>query len=145
MASFNRVLLVGNLTRDVELKYTSTGMAIATVSIAVNRKWKSETGEMKEECTFVDCTAFGKTAETISQYTKKGSPLLVEGRLKLDQWEDKQTGQKRSKLGVVIETFQFLGGRESGEGESRPATKPTAAPKADSGNPDPEEDDKIPF
>src|SRR6188472_267193 len=119
MANFNKVILAGNLTRDPELRYTPKGMAIARVGLAINRSWRTETGEQKEEVTFVDIDAFGKQAETIGQYMKKGRPILVEGRLKLDQWDDKQTGQKRSRLGVVLESFQFLGsapGREGGGG-----------------------------
>jgi single-strand DNA-binding protein len=132
MASFNKVILVGNLTRDPELRYTPKGMAIAKLGLAVNRVWRNEAGETKEDVTFVDVDAFGRQAETLAQYVKKGSPLLVEGRLKLDQWDDKQTGQKRSKLGVVVEGFQFLGGAKSGEsgGDTtrRPAAPPAAAP-----------------
>jgi single-strand DNA-binding protein len=134
MASFNKVILVGNLTRDPELRYTPKGTAIAKIGLAVNRVWKNEAGESKEEVTFVDLDAFGRQAETLAQYMKKGSPLLVEGRLRLDQWDDKQTGQKRSKLGVVIENFQFLGGGNRGEsgGEpvrrAAPATTTTTAP-----------------
>ena len=96
MASFNKVILAGNLTRDPELRYTPKGTAIAKIGLAVNRTWKSETGEMKEEVTFVDVDAFGRQAEVIAQYMKKGRPLLVEGRLRLDQWEDKNTHQKQS-------------------------------------------------
>ena len=150
MASFNKVVLVGNLTRDPELRYTPKGTAIARIGLAVNRTWRTETGEQKEEVTFIDVDAFGKQAETISQYLKKGRPLLVEGRLKLDQWEDKQTQQKKSKLGVVLESFQFLdsGNREGGGSEaprSRPAavSKPAAA-APDSDAPAPEDDD-VPF
>jgi single-strand DNA-binding protein len=148
MASFNRVILAGNLTRDPELRYTPKGTAIARLGIACNRKWKSETGEMKEEVTFVDVDAFGKTAETIGQYLKKGRPILIEGRLRYDTWEDKQSGQKKSKLGVVLENFQFLdsgGGRGEGapaaprsSSSSTPATEPADA------EPPPEHDD-VPF
>src|SRR5882762_10819578 len=98
MANFNKVILAGNLTRDPELRYTPKGSAIADLSVAVNRTWKTETGETKEEATFVEVAAYGRTAEVIAQYLKKGRPILIEGRLKLDQWDDKQTGQKRSKL-----------------------------------------------
>ncbi len=91
MANFNKVILAGNLTRDPELRYTPKGMAIAKIGLAINRKWKSETGEMKEEVTFVDVDAFGKTAETIGQYLKKGRPILIEGRLRYQTWEDKQS------------------------------------------------------
>src|SRR3954471_6753541 len=108
MASFNRVILAGNLTRDPEVRYTPKGLAIAKIGLAVNRTWKNEAGESKEEVTFVDVDAFGRQAETIGQYFKKGRPILIEGRLKLDQWDDKQSGQKRSRLGVVMEGFQFM-------------------------------------
>ena len=97
MANFNRVILAGNLTRDPELRYTPKGTAIARIGLAINRTWKNEAGETKEEVTFVDVDAFGRQAEVIAQYMKKGRPLLVEGRLKLDQWEDKNTHQKQSK------------------------------------------------
>jgi single-strand DNA-binding protein len=145
MASFNKVILVGNLTRDPELRYTPKGMAIAKIGLAVNRNWTSESGEKKEEVTFVDVDAFGRQAETLAQYMKKGSPLLVEGRLKLDQWDDKQTGQKRSKLGVIVEGFQFLGGgnrTEGGEAPRRPAAPaPSSSPEPDT----PPPDDDVPF
>ena len=149
MASFNKVILAGNLTRDPELRYTPKGTAVARIGIACNRKWKSETGEMKEEVTFVDVDAFGRQAETLAQYMKKGSPLLVEGRLKLDQWDDKQSGQKRSKLGVVVEGFQFLGGGNRGEGGGeapRRPSAPSAAPAPSSSDSDaPPPDDDVPF
>src|ERR1051326_914104 len=154
MANFNKVILAGNLTRDPEVRYTPKGMAIAKFGLAINRTWKNESGETKEEVTFVDVDAFGRTAEVISQYLKKGRPILVEGRLRLDQWDDKQTGQKRSKLGVVLETFQFLdsgrGGDGAGAGQgSRPAAAggSASAPVAEPAGveaPPPEEDD-VPF
>ena len=150
MASFNKVILVGNLTRDPELRYTPKGLAIAKIGIAVNRQWRTETGEQKEEVTFVDVDAFGKQAETLGQYMRKGSPILIEGRLRLDQWDDKQTGQKRSKLGVVVEGFQFLGGGQRNDGSGAPAAprpaRPAASPsaEADSDMPPPESDD-VPF
>jgi len=151
MANFNKVILAGNLTRDPELRYTPKGTAVARITLAVNRKWKSETGELKEEVTFVDVDAFGKTAETIGQYLKKGRPILIEGRLRYETWEDKQTKQKKSKLGVVLENFQFLdsgGGRgESGSGEA-PAPRPAAAsaPAPEGGEADaPPEGDDVPF
>src|SRR5215467_15695221 len=148
MANFNKVILAGNLTRDPELRYTPKGMAIAKLGMAINRTWKSETGENKEEVTFVDADAFGRTAEVIAQYLKKGRPILVEGRLRLDQWDDKQTGQKRSKLGVVIEGFQFLGGGNRGEGGGEAPRRPAApsAPSTPSSEPDmPPPDDDVPF
>lgn len=148
MANFNKVILAGNLTRDPELRYTPKGTAIAKISLAINRTWKSETGEMKEEVTFVDVDAFGRTAENIGQYFKKGRPILIEGRLKLDQWEDKQTNQKRSKLGVVMENFQFMDSKGTGEGDAAPRSRPAAptksAPSADGDAPPPEDDD-VPF
>jgi single-strand DNA-binding protein len=116
MANFNKVLLVGNLTRDPELKHTPSNQAVAQIGLAVNRNYQTKDGEKREETTFVDCEAWGRTAEVMCQYLEKGRPVLVEGRLKLDQWQDKD-GNNRSKLKVVIENFQFLGGRgEGGQG-----------------------------
>src|SRR5271170_3348755 len=139
MASFNKVLLMGNLTRDPQLKYLPSQTAVAEFGIACNRRFKSAQGEDREEVTFVDCAAFGKTGELINQYFTKGKPIFIEGRLKLDQWEDKQGGGKRSKMSVVVENFQFVGGRDGGgggggaqesspEGESRPARPAQARP-----------------
>lgn len=141
MASFNKVLLMGNLTRDPVLRYLPSNMAVADFGLACNRKFKSAQGEDKEEVTFVDCTAWGKQAETINQYCQKGKPIFIEGRLKYETWEDKQGGGKRSKMTVVVENFQFIGGRSdtqgsapapSGEGDQtqqRPAApRRTAAP-----------------
>ena len=110
---------MGNLTRDPELRYTPKGTAVAKIGLAINRVWTNEAGEKKEEVTFVDADVFGRTAENCGQYLKKGSSILVSGRLKLDQWDDKQTGQKKSRLGVVAETVQFLGGK-AGNGELPP-------------------------
>src|SRR5262245_56336045 len=116
MANFNKVILAGNLTRDPELRFTPKGTAICKFGLAINRTWTNETGEKKEEVTFVDLDAFGRQAETIDQDIKKGDGIMIEGRLRLEQWDDKQTGQKRSKLGVVVEGFQFTGsGGRSGE------------------------------
>lgn len=140
MASFNKVILLGNLTRDPELRYTPKGMATARLGLAVNRKWKTDAGEEREEVTFVDIDAWGKQAELIAQYLKKGAPLFVEGRLKFDQWDDKQTGQKVSKLRVVLEGFQFVGGPRD---QQAPAQRP-AAPTATQDGPPPEDDD-VPF
>src|SRR5215212_6147175 len=127
MASFNKVIIAGNLTRDPELRYLPKGTAVARIGLAINRSWRTETGEQKEEVTFVDVDAFGKQAETIGQYLKKGRPILVEGRLRLDQWDDKQTGQKKSRLGVVLETFQFLDSGNRAEGVPAAAPRPRAA------------------
>ncbi len=153
MASFNKVVLVGNLTRDPELRYTPKGTAIAKIGLAVNRVWTNEAGEKKEEVTFVDVDVFGRTAENVGQYMRKGRPILIEGRLKLDQWDDKQTGQKKSKLGVVAETVQFLGSAQGGEGGSASpaprAPRPTPATSAPSSEPlegdGPPESDDVPF
>lgn len=153
MANFNKVILAGNLTRDPELRYTPKGTAVARLGLAINRSWKSETGETKEEVTFVDVDAFGRTAEVICQYLKKGRPILIEGRLRYDTWEDKQTNQKRSKLGVVLDNFQFLdsGNREAGGAPDAPRQRPAAAAAAPAATapaepdgPPPEEDD-VPF
>ena len=109
MASYNKVLLMGNLTRDVALKHTSGNQAVADIAIAVNRKFKTKDGQEREEVTFVDCECWGPRAEVIAKYFSKGKPIFIEGRLKLDSWEDKD-GQKRSKMRVMIEDFQFVGG-----------------------------------
>lgn len=111
----NKVLLAGHLTRDVELKYTQAGTAIGNFGIAINRKWKDKDGEQKEEVCFVDCNAFARTAEVISEFLVKGSPILIEGRLQFNQWETTD-GQKRSTLRVVVESFQFVpDGKTKGE------------------------------
>jgi single-strand DNA-binding protein len=158
MANFNKVILAGNLTRDPELKYTSKGTAVTGFGLAINRKWKSETGETKEEVTFVDVEAFGRQAEVISQYFKKGRPLLMEGRLKFDQWEDKNTHQKQSKLRVVLETFSFIDSGRAGEvavasdsPRVRTATTPVTPPASGAAAPatptdaPPIEEDDVPF
>jgi len=152
MASFNKVILMGNLTRDPELRYTPKGTAIAKIGLAVNRVWTTDTGEKKEEVTFVDVDIFGRTAENVGQYMRKGRPIMIEGRLKLDQWDDKQTGQKKSKLGVVAETVQFLGsapGAGEGGGGAPAAVRPRPAASAPSAEPiqgdAPPESDDVPF
>lgn len=152
MASYNKVILAGNLTRDPELRSLPSGNAVLRMSIAVNRRYTGKDGEAREEVTYVDIDAFGKQAETIAKYCTKGSGILVEGRLRLDQWDDRTTGEKRSKLGVVLEGFTFIGGgasrpREEGSYEDaapprRPATT-RSAPSAPPPAPDIEED--IPF
>jgi len=116
MASFNKVLLMGNLTRDPQLKYLPSQTAVVEFGVACNRKFRTANGEDREEVTFVDVTSFGKQAEVINQYFQKGKPIFIEGRLKYDQWEDKQGGGKRSKLTVVVDNFQFIGGRDGGGG-----------------------------
>jgi len=120
MASVNRVILIGNLTRDPQLKYLPSQTAVVEFGLATNRKFKAANGEEREDVCFVDCSAFGRTAEVINQYCQKGRPIFIEGRLKFDTWEDKQGGGKRNKLSVVVENFQFLGGREGGGGGAGP-------------------------
>ncbi|HOX02311.1 MAG TPA: single-stranded DNA-binding protein [Candidatus Paceibacterota bacterium] len=163
MASYNRVILIGNLTRDPELRYTPKGSPVSTIGIAVNRSWRDEaTGTSHEETTFVDVDCFGRSAENISKYMKKGRPILIEGRLRQDSWEDKQ-GQKRSKLVVVCENFRFIdsGNRnapaEDGPPPARAANPPppnssraaepapsSAAPETPADN-SPAEEDDVPF
>jgi single-strand DNA-binding protein len=116
MASFNQVILLGNLTRDPQLKYLPSQTAVVEFGLACNRKFKGQNGEDREEVTFVDCAAFGKQAEVLNQYCTKGKPLFIQGRLKYDSWEDKQGGGKRSRITVVIENFQFIGSRDGGGG-----------------------------
>jgi single-strand DNA-binding protein len=161
MANLNKVMLMGNLTRDPEVRYTPKGTAVAELGLAINRVYTADNNEKREETTFVDVTFWGRTAEIAGEYLKKGRPVFIEGRLQLDTWDDKQTGQKRSKLKVIGEAMQFIGGRGEGGGgggggesegggggggrppQSRPARPPAQKPPAD---PDlePEEDD-IPF
>ncbi len=143
MASFNRVILLGNLTRDPQLKHLANSTVVAEFGLACNRRFRTAAGEDKEEVAFVDCAAFGRQAETISQYCTKGKPIFVEGRLKFDTWDDKQGGGKRSKLSVVVENFQFLGGRDGGEGGGERQFVPAAA-QADDFPPSAADDD-IPF
>lgn len=122
MPNLNKVFLMGNLTRDPELRYTPSGTAVASFGLAVNRRYKSQSGEDREDTCFVEVTAFARQAEVISEYLSKGRPVFIEGRLHLDRWEDKQSGAKRSKLTVTLENFQFLGGRgEGGPGKGSKA------------------------
>ena len=148
MASFNKVILMGNLTRDPELRFTPKGTAVAKLGLAVNRAWKTETGETKEEVLFIDVEAFSRQAETIGQYLKKGSPILVEGHLRLDTWDDKQTNQKRSKILVVAENVKFLGSGQPREGgapeETRNRPPATPAPVPSEPAEEPTSDD-VPF
>jgi single-strand DNA-binding protein len=118
-ASLNKVMLIGNVTRDPEIRYTPKGTALVELGLAINRRYTAENGERREETTFVDVTLWGKTGELAEQYLKKGSPVYIGGRLQLDTWDDKKTGEKRSKLRVVGEEMQFLGSsRDGGEGRS---------------------------
>lgn len=118
--NLNEVKLAGRLTRDIELRYSSGGMAIGQIGLAINRTWTKD-GEKREETTFVDVTSFGKQAETLAQYLKKGDPVYIAGRLKLDQWTDKQSGKNRSKLSVVAENFQFISGKNDGGRQRQPS------------------------
>lgn len=165
MANFNKVILLGNLTRDPQLRYLPNQTPVADFGVAVNRRWRGPNGEDREEVTFVDCTAWAKQAEVINQYVRKGSPIFIEGRLKYDTWEDKQGGGKRSRLTVVVENFQFIGSRgdapqgvappEGGEdhrpqrpmqqrGRPAPAAPPPVGPPPVSDEPQFKEED-IPF
>lgn len=162
MASLNKVMLIGNLTRDPEIKYTPKGTAVAEIAIAINRNYTGADGQKKEEVTFIDVTLWERLAEIAGEYLKKGRPVFIEGRLQLDTWDDKATGQKRSRLRVRAESMQLLGSREGGGGgggapgprdedegsSSRPA--PRSAPRPAQGRPKPaesaeEEADDIPF
>jgi single-strand DNA-binding protein len=142
----NKVFLMGNLTRDVELKYTPSDQPVANIGIAVSRRYRTRDGEDREETTFVDCEAWGRTAEVMNQYLSKGRPVFVEGRLKLDQWEDRETGKARSKLRVVIENFQFVDspGGKSGT-RPQPAGATSGQPAPGGGTHEPVNEDDIPF
>src|SRR5271169_528372 len=157
MANLNRVLLIGNLTRDPDLRYTPKGTAVTEIGLAVNRVYSGDDGERKEETTFVDVTLWARLAEIAGQYLKKGRPVFIEGRLQLDSWDDKQTGQKRSRLRVVAENIQLLGSRQEGESSSptpspalaeQRARQTAPAPQDRTSQPDPDldaEPDDIPF
>lgn len=143
MSNLNKVFLMGNLTRDVEMKFTPGGTAVAAFGMAINRKWfDKSTGEQREEVTFVDLEAWGKTAETIHTHLHKGSPLFIEGRLKLDSWEDKTTKQKRSKLKVVVDNFQFIGAKQDAPQAARPQAQASAPEPL---GPTPSDDGGVPF
>jgi len=151
MASVNKVILIGNVTRDPEIKYTPKGTALVELGLAMNRVYTPEGGERREETTFVDVTIWGRTAEIANEYAKKGKQIYIEGRLQMDTWEDKQSGQKRSKLRVVADNLTLLGGgREGGGGgrsyddapPSRPPQRSAPSPSRPSAEP---EDDDIPF
>lgn len=120
MPNLNRVFLMGHLTRDPEVKSTTGGQAVCKFGLAVNRHWTGSDGSKKEDTTFVDCEAWGKTGEAIGRYMAKGRPLFVEGRLKQDQWQDKESGQNRTKMGVVVEAFQFVDGKPAAQVEAKP-------------------------
>ena len=156
MASYNKIILMGNLTRDPQLSYTANNLAVAEFGLAVNHKRRGPDGQMKDEPMFIDCKVFDKRAETFSQYMTKGKPVLIEGRLQFQQWQTPE-GQKRSKHSIIVENFQFVGGSDRGEGgpgaprgprpaqQSAPASNDAdAAPNYDAPTPAAPEDD-IPF
>ncbi len=152
MANFNKVMLMGNLTRDPEVRYTPKGTAVAEIGLAVNRIYSGENNEKREETTFVDVTLWGRTAEVAGEYLKKGRPVFIEGRLQLDSWEDKQSGQKRSRLRVVAEGMQLIGSRGgggSGEGEEAASSSRSSGsrtmPPPKNAPPAAPDDDEIPF
>lgn len=155
MAYLNKCFLIGNLTRDPELRVTPKGTAICSFSLAVNRQFRDEGGNAREEVTYVDIEAWGKQAELCSKYLAKGSPCMVDGRLRLDSWEDRQSGQKRSKLKVVLDNVQFLGARSNGtpaelrEGEQAPQQRQDARPDQATTAPapaaNPHIEDDVPF
>lgn len=155
MANFNKVMLMGNLTRDPEIRYTPKGTAVCEIGMAINRYFSGESGDKREETTFVDVTLWGRTAEIAQEYLKKGKPVFIEGRLQLDSWEDKTSGQKRSKLKVVAEGMQLVGSRGGSggggmpdEGEEAPRGRPaggkSSPPPRNAPPSEPDEDD-IPF
>lgn len=149
MANLNKVMLIGNLTRDPELRHTPRGTAVAELGLAINRTWTDDQKGKQEETTFVDVTLWGRQAETVQQYLTKGSPIYIEGRLNLDTWDDKATGQKRSKLKVIGESFQFLSGNKAGGGSPAPRSAPDRSNSSSGASAAPAEDfqeeDDIPF
>jgi len=144
MANLNKVLLLGNVTRDPEVRYTPKGSAVCDLGVAVNRAYTTDSGDKREEVTFVDVTLWGRTAEVASEYLKKGRPVFIEGRLQMDTWDDKQTGQKRTRLRVVADNMQLLGGRRPGRAEPPGDSRQTSAPPKKSPSSEPDEDE-IPF
>lgn len=118
MANYNKVILIGNLTRDPQMSFLPSKTPVTEIGLAVNRKWKSKEGEQREETCFIECVAYGPQAETLNQYMRKGQPVLIEGRLQLDTWDDKASGQKRSRHRVIVESFQFLGGKGEDKAEA---------------------------
>lgn len=133
MRGFSKAIIAGNLTRDPEMRTTPSGASVCSFSVAVNRRFRTASGENQESTSFIDCTAWGRTGETISQYMHKGSPILVSGRLDQRSWDDKNTGQKRSRVEIVVEDFNFIGGeqRDGGGSYGGGAASSNAAPAAD--------------
>jgi single-strand DNA-binding protein len=158
MANLNKVMLIGNLTRDPEVRYTPSGRAVADIALAINRVWTNDQGQKQEDTTFVDVTLWGRQAELAQQYLTKGRGVYVEGRLQMDTWDDKETGKKRSRLKVIGEVLQFLpdgrGGSNPPSGGGAPQGQRSSAPQQRSGPPQGasaappdefQEDDDIPF
>jgi len=152
MASFNKVILLGNLTRDPEVRYTPKGSAVCDLGVAVNRVYTTDSGEKREEVTYVDVVLWARLAEIAGEYLKKGRPIFIEGRLQMDTWDDKQTGQKRTRLRVVGESMQLLGSRPAGTGaaaetagEDRQMSGKTSTPPSKSAGPSQPDEDEIPF
>ena len=147
MASFNKVILLGNLTRDPEVRYTPKGSAVCDLGIAVNRVYTTDSGEKREEVTFVEVVLWARLAEIAGEYLKKGRPVFIEGRLQMDSWDDKQTGQKRSRLRVVGESMQLLGGRPGGAGSANemPGENPKTSAPPKASKPAAPDEDEIPF
>lgn len=128
---FNKVTLMGNLTRDVEMRTTPSGQSVANFSLAVSRSWKGQDGQTQEQTSFINCVAWGKAGEIIAQYVKKGDALLVSGRLDQRSWDDKESGQKRSTIEVNVEDFNFIGGNRGGDNASAPASSPSSSKSKD--------------
>jgi single-strand DNA-binding protein len=152
MASLNKVMLIGNVTRDPEVKYTPKGSAVADLGLAINRTYTNQSGEKVEEVTYVDVELWGRLAEIAGEYAKKGRPIFIEGRLRIDSWEDKQSGQKRNRLKVVGEGLQLLGSRPGGQGggagadlEGEAAGSRPSRPASTTPSPSEPSDDDIPF
>jgi single-strand DNA-binding protein len=143
MPSYNKVIFMGNMTRDPLVKVLTSQTPVCEFGLAMSHKFRTQAGEDREEVTFVDCAAFGKTAEVIAKFFSKGKPIFVEGRLKLDSWEDKNGGGKRTKLSVVVERFQFVGGNK--EGGAAPRSNQGDIPDAPTGEAGKFTDDDIPF
>jgi len=153
MANLNKVMLIGNLTRDPELRHTPSGKSVSELGLAINRVWNNDQGQKQEETTFVEVTLWGRQAELAQQYLTKGRPVYIEGRLQLDSWDDKETGKKRTKMRVIGENMQFLSSGNAGGGSSERSQQQSSAPQR-SGSPqgasaapaqDFQEDDDIPF
>lgn len=144
--NINKFIGAGHITKDIEVRYSVKGVAVASFAVAVNRKWKGEDGQSKDEVTYINVTAFGKQAETINQYLKKGSPIYFEGRFHTESWEDKVSGQKRYASKILMESFQFVGFADRSGKENAPTkADESAKPKAVIDREDVPDDDDVPF